>query len=130
MHQLMAATLDAVVHEIRVIREAARAGSEAATARPRWPMIVFSSPKGWTGPKEIDGKKTKGYWRSHQVPMGEMHENPGHLRILEEWMRSYRPEELFDAIRRLVPNLADLAQGASAGWAPIRTPMAACSFET
>jgi xylulose-5-phosphate/fructose-6-phosphate phosphoketolase len=109
MHQLMAATLDAVVHEIRVIREAARAGSEAATARPRWPMIVFSSPKGWTGPKEIDGKKTKGYWRSHQVPMGEMHENPGHLRIPEEWVRSYRPEELFDATGRLVPNLADLA---------------------
>ena len=77
MHQLMAATLDAVVAEIRAIQAAARKG---AVERPRWPMIVFASPKGWTGPKEVDGKKTEGSWRSHQVPMGEMHDNPEHVR--------------------------------------------------
>ena len=72
-------------------------------------MIVLRSPKGWTCPKEIDGKRTEDYWRSHQVPMGEMHENPAHVRILEEWMKSYRPEELFDENGRLRPELAELA---------------------
>ena len=72
-------------------------------------MIVLRTPKGWTCPKEIDGKRTEDYWRSHQVPMGEMHENPAHVRILEEWMKSYRPEELFDESGRLRPELAELA---------------------
>ena len=68
----------------------------ASPKRPRWPMIVLRTPKGWTCPKEIDGKRTEGYWRAHQVPMGEMHEKPEHVRILEAWMKSYRPDELFD----------------------------------
>ncbi len=95
----MAATLDAVVHEIRRIQAAARA--VRATERPRWPMIVLRTPKGWTCPKTIDGKRTEDSWRAHQVPMGDMHENPEHVRMLERWMKSYRPEELFDAAGRL-----------------------------
>ena len=77
--------------------------------RPRWPMIILRSPKGWTCPKEIDGKRAEDSWRSHQVPMGEMHEKPGHIKILEQWMKSYRPEELFDANGRFKPELAELA---------------------
>jgi xylulose-5-phosphate/fructose-6-phosphate phosphoketolase len=107
----MAATLDQIVAEIRRIK--ADAGANGFTERPRWPMIVLRTPKGWTCPKEIDGKRTEGYWRSHQVPMGEMHENPAHIGILETWMKSYRPEELFDDHGRLRPELAELApQGA------------------
>jgi xylulose-5-phosphate/fructose-6-phosphate phosphoketolase len=108
MHQLMAGTLDAVVEEVRRIQTAARRGGGRAE-RPRWPMIVLRTPKGWTGPKEVDGKKTEGYWRSHQVPMGEMHENPAHVKLLEDWMKSYRPQELFDSHGRLKPELAALA---------------------
>ena len=107
MHELMAATLDKVVGEIERIKSDAR--RDGFKERPRWPMIVLRTPKGWTCPKEIDGKRTEGYWRSHQVPMGEMHENPGHVRILEEWMKSYRPAELFDDSGRLRPELAELA---------------------
>ena len=93
MHQLMAATLDGIVHDLQRIRaDAMRDGGEK---RPLWPMIVLRSPKGWTCPKEIDGKRTEDYWRSHQVPMGDM-DKPGHVKILEAWMKSYRPEELFD----------------------------------
>ena len=77
--------------------------------RPLWPMIVMRTPKGWTCPKEIDGKRTEGYWRAHQVPMGEMHDNPEHVRILETWMKSYRPEELFDPTGRFRTELAALA---------------------
>src|SRR5256886_17607626 len=107
MHELMAATLDTIVGEVRRIKtDALRNGF---TQRPRWPMIVLRTPKGWTCPKEIDGKRTEDYWRSHQVPMGEMHENAAHVRILEEWMKSYRPAELFDGNGRLRPELADLA---------------------
>ena len=103
--ELMAATLETVIAEIQRIKtERAERDSE----RPRWPMIVLRTPKGWTGPKEIDGKRTEGYWRSHQVPMGEMHDKPEHVRILEEWMKSYRPEELFDDNGRLRPELAEL----------------------
>jgi xylulose-5-phosphate/fructose-6-phosphate phosphoketolase len=105
MHQLLAETLDRVVAEIRMIQAEARKGG--SRKRPRWPMIVFRSPKGWTGPKEVDGQKTEDYWRSHQVPMGDM-SHPGHVKVLEAWMRSYRPEELFDRTGRLVPELADL----------------------
>jgi xylulose-5-phosphate/fructose-6-phosphate phosphoketolase len=106
MHQLMAGTMDAVVADIRGIQRNAR--EDNAAGRPLWPMIVLRSPKGWTGPKEVDGKKTEGNWRSHQVPFGDM-ENPEHVRLLETWMRSYRPDELFDADGRLEPQLAELA---------------------
>jgi xylulose-5-phosphate/fructose-6-phosphate phosphoketolase len=107
MHQLMAATLDAVVTEIRGIQERARLGG--AGERPIWPIIVLRTPKGWTGPNEVDGKKVEGSWRSHQVPLGELHDNPDHVRLLEEWMKSYRPDELFDSSGRLVADLAALA---------------------
>src|SRR5690348_10471300 len=107
MHRLMASTMETVVQEIQRIQAHARNGGRGK--RPRWPMIVLRTPKGWTGPKEVDGKKTEGYWRSHQVPMGQMHENPGHVKILEAWMKSYRPEELFDEQGRLKPELAELA---------------------
>ena len=106
MHQLMAGTLDTVIAEIERIKADAR--QKGVTERPRWPMIVLRSPKGWTCPKEIDGKRTEDYWRAHQVPMGEMHENPAHVQILEQWMKSYRPEELFDQTGKLVPELAAL----------------------
>jgi xylulose-5-phosphate/fructose-6-phosphate phosphoketolase len=106
MHQLMASTLDAVMEQIRTIQAQARRG---VTERPRWPMIVLRSPKGWTCPKEIDGRRTEDYWRAHQVPMGEMQHNPGHVRILEGWMKGYRPEELFDDEGRLRSELAALA---------------------
>jgi xylulose-5-phosphate/fructose-6-phosphate phosphoketolase len=107
MHAKMAATLEKVVAEIRKIQAQAR--KKGFKSRPRWPMIVLRSPKGWTGPKEIDGKKTEDSWRSHQVPMGDVRENPAHVKILEKWMKSYRPEELFDAQGRLVPALRALA---------------------
>jgi xylulose-5-phosphate/fructose-6-phosphate phosphoketolase len=110
IHQAMAATLDAVIGEIRAIQQRARAG--VAIERPRWPMIILKTPKGWTGPKEVDGQKTEGSWRSHQVPFGEL-AKPEHLRLLEQWMQSYQPEELFDHIGALKPELAELApQGA------------------
>jgi len=109
MHQQMAATLDTVFGEIREIQAQARTGAASAARRARWPMIILRSPKGWTGPKEVDGKKTEGSWRSHQVPFSEMAEKPGHIRLLEQWMKSYRPEELFDPSGALVPELAALA---------------------
>jgi xylulose-5-phosphate/fructose-6-phosphate phosphoketolase len=94
MHQLMAAAVDGALAEISEIQRSARAGGEVT--RPRWPMIILRSPKGWTGPKEVDGKKSEGNWRSHQVPFSDM-ANPDHVRLLEEWMQSYLPTELFDA---------------------------------
>src|SRR5215212_6684532 len=106
MHELMAATLETVTSKIKRIKSEARNGT---IERPRWPMIVLRTPKGWTCPKEIDGRRTEGYWRAHQVPMGEMHEKPEHVRILEEWMKSYRPAELFDDNGRLRPEIAELA---------------------
>src|SRR5437870_3430663 len=106
MHQQMAAVLDGTVAEIRAIQREAR--TRGFRARPTWPMIVLRSPKGWTCPKEIDGKRCEDYWRSHQVPMGDM-DAPGHVKVLEQWMKSYRPEELFDAQGRLLPELAELA---------------------
>src|SRR4029450_1576998 len=102
-----AATLEDCVLEIRRIQQQARANGKAV--RPRWPMIVLRSPKGWTGPREVDGHKVEGFWRSHQVPLSGMHGNPGHLKQLDEWMRSYRPQELFDATGRLIPELRALA---------------------
>ena len=106
MHELMAATLDTVIGEIRRLQADAR--RNGFSERPRWPMIVLRTRKGWTCPAEIDGRRTEDYWRAHQVPMGEMHENPAHVRILEEWMNSYRPAELFDNGGHLRPELAEL----------------------
>jgi xylulose-5-phosphate/fructose-6-phosphate phosphoketolase len=108
MHQEMAATLEDCVLEIRRIQEEARESGKPAT-RARWPMIVLRSPKGWTGPKEVDGHKVEGFWRAHQVPMAGVRENPAHLKILEAWLRSYKPEELFDEGGRLIPELKALA---------------------
>ena len=106
VHQQMAAVLDSVIEEIHAIQKAAREGG--VTGRPRWPMIVLKTPKGWTGPKEIDGKPVEGTWRSHQVPMSEVRTNAGNRAILEAWMRSYRPEELFDEHGTLIAELASL----------------------
>ena len=106
MHQLMAGALDQATAEIQRIQTAAR--KDGVTERPRWPMIILRSPKGWTGPKTVDGKRTEDSWRSHQVPMGDM-SNPGHVKILEEWLMSYRPEELFDKTGRLKSEFAELA---------------------
>src|SRR5205814_9721041 len=106
MHQLMAGTLDTVIAEIRRIQTAAR--QRGVTERPRWPMIVLRTPKGWTGPKIVDGKPAEGSWRSHQVPFAEMEKNPAHMKLLEKWLRSYRPQELFDKNETLVAELRDL----------------------
>jgi xylulose-5-phosphate/fructose-6-phosphate phosphoketolase len=107
MHQLMAATLDTVVTEIRSIQENARASG--VVQRPRWPMIVLRTPKGWTGPKEVDGQKAEGFWRSHQVPLSNMAAKPDHVKQLESWMKGYKPEELFDQSGQLIPELRELA---------------------
>ncbi len=106
MHQLMATTLDVVVADIRCIQHNVRANG--FKERPRWPMIVLRSPKGWTGPKVVDGKPTEGTFRLHQVPMGEM-SRPGHVKLLEKWMKRYRPRKLFDEAGKLRAELADLA---------------------
>jgi xylulose-5-phosphate/fructose-6-phosphate phosphoketolase len=107
VHQLMAATLDKILAEIRSIQRDAR--EHGFTSRPTWPMIVLNTPKGWTGPAFVDGKQIEGTFRAHQVPLAGLASNPEHLRMLEEWMRSYRPEELFDRNGRLIPELAELA---------------------
>ncbi len=129
MHQLMAEALDAVLDEIAAIQAEARGaevrvggekaqqqkkqkgqkGQEQKGTNPKWPMIVLRTPKGWTGPREVDGLKTEGFWRSHQVPVTDMQTKPGHVKLLEDWMRSYRPEELFDSSGKLVPEVAALA---------------------
>jgi xylulose-5-phosphate/fructose-6-phosphate phosphoketolase len=107
MHRMMAETLDTVIAEIKAIQQEARETGEVV--RPEWPMIILRSPKGWTGPKEVDGLKTEDYWRSHQVPFAEIATNPEHLKLLEEWLKSYRPDELFDKNGRFFPELAELA---------------------
>ncbi len=107
MHQLMAETLDAVISDIQKIQHDARTNGVAR--RPRWPMIILRTPKGWTGPKEVDGKKTEDFWRSHQVPFAEMATKPDHVKLLEKWMKSYKPEELFDENGMFMPKLAELA---------------------
>jgi xylulose-5-phosphate/fructose-6-phosphate phosphoketolase len=114
VHQLLAATLDTVLDEIREIQAVARTGaaplhSQWQGQRPRWPMIVLRTPKGWTGPKIVDGKQVEGTWRSHQVPLAETRTNATHRAQLEEWLRSYKPEELFDDKGSFVPELAALA---------------------
>jgi xylulose-5-phosphate/fructose-6-phosphate phosphoketolase len=107
VHQSMAATLDTILVEIRKIQHDAR--ENGFTTRPRWPMIVLNTPKGWTGPAMVDGKKVEGTFRSHQVPLAGLASSREHLEMLEEWMRSYRPQELFDEDGRFVPQLAELA---------------------
>jgi xylulose-5-phosphate/fructose-6-phosphate phosphoketolase len=107
VHQLMAGTLDRIVPEIRQIQAEAR--SRGFKRRPAWPMIILRTPKGWTGPKEVDGLKTEGSWRSHQVPLANLQENPKHLQALEQWLKSYRPQELFDRTGKLVADVAELA---------------------
>ncbi len=107
MHQKMAAALDQAIDVIRGEQQAARAARHAA--RLRWPMIVLRSPKGWTGPKEINGHKVEGSWRAHQVPFADVRDKPANLALLEQWLRSYKPEELFDAQGTLVPELRALA---------------------
>jgi xylulose-5-phosphate/fructose-6-phosphate phosphoketolase len=107
MHEQMAATLDTVLGEIRHIQREAR--EHGHTRRPQWPMIILRSPKGWTGPKEVDGVQVEGTWRAHQVPLAELASKPGHLEMLEAWLKSYRPDELFDASGALVRPLAELA---------------------
>ena len=106
MHQLMAGTLDTVISEIKAVQNDTRASGKAK--RPQWPMIILRTPKGWTGPKEVDGKKTEDFWRSHQVPLAEMASKPDHVKLLEQWMKSYGPEELFDEAGQLIPELAKL----------------------
>lgn len=107
MHQRMAAVMEECVLTIKEIQRTARVSGKVE--RPRWPMIVLRTPKGWTGPAEVDGKKVEDFWRSHQVPMGGMHDNPDHLRRLEAWMRSYQPEKLFDETGTLIPELKALS---------------------
>ena len=107
MHQQMAATLERAVTDIRAAQQRAR--DTKSTFRPRWPIIVLRSPKGWTGPQEINGHKVEGSWRSHQVPLSDVRENPAKLKLLEEWMRTYKPEELFDANGTLRAELKALA---------------------
>jgi xylulose-5-phosphate/fructose-6-phosphate phosphoketolase len=106
MHQQMAATLDTAITRIRQIQQAARNGDKTT---PRWPMIVLRSPKGWTGPRDVDGLKTEDYWRSHQVPLAELATKPDHVQLLEDWLKSYKPEELFDADGTPLPHIAALA---------------------
>lgn len=107
VHQQMAATLDSAIADIKEIQHEARENGN--TKRPKWPMIVMKTPKGWTGPKEVDGQKTEDYWRSHQVPMADLAAKPEHIKVLADWMKSYKAEELFDENGRLLPELRELA---------------------
>ncbi|MDK2409723.1 phosphoketolase family protein [Aphanizomenon sp. PH219] len=107
VHQQMAAVLDTIIPEIQSIQREARI--HGCQERPQWPMIILRTPKGWTGPKEVDGKKTEGYWRSHQVPFSDIAGKPEHLQLLEDWLKSYNPEELFNEKGQLIPELAELA---------------------
>jgi xylulose-5-phosphate/fructose-6-phosphate phosphoketolase len=106
VHESMAAALDSIVAEIQQIQRAAR--RDGVTQRPRWPVLILKTPKGWTCPKVVDGKQVEGTWRAHQVPITGVRDNPEHLRLLEDWMRSYRPAQLFDSAGRLVPEVARL----------------------
>jgi len=109
LHQLMAETLDTVLDEIHVIQRSARSGDASGAELPTWPMIVLRTPKGWTGPKIVDNQPVENTWRAHQVPLTEFAKHPGHLKLLEEWMKSYKPEELFDKNGKLLAELAELA---------------------
>ena len=107
MHQLMAQTVEDAVNEIQAIQQHAR--NTGDVTRQRWPLIILRTPKGWTGPKEVDGKKTEDSWRSHQVPFSDMATNKKHLKLLEDWLKSYKPQELFDEQGHLHAQLAALA---------------------
>ncbi|MES1216995.1 MAG: phosphoketolase family protein [Bacteroidota bacterium] len=107
VHELLATTLDIIIDEIKQIQEEAR--TNGFTKRPQWPMIIFRTPKGWTGPEIVDGVQVEGTWRSHQVPLAELATKPGHIKILEQWMKSYKPETLFDDQGKLIAELAELA---------------------
>lgn len=110
MHGKMAAALDQCMAEIRTIQQQARqSGSAAQATRAHWPMIVLRSPKGWTGPKEVDGKRVEGFWRAHQIPINDIKNNPGHLKLLEQWLHSFRAEELFDKNGKLIDELQALS---------------------
>jgi xylulose-5-phosphate/fructose-6-phosphate phosphoketolase len=122
VHQLLAATLDAVLAEIQDIQAIARSGRDTVE-RPRWPMIVFKTPKGWTGPKTVDGLPVEGTWRAHQVPIASF-DKPEHLHQLEEWMLSYRPAELFDEAGKFREDYASLAPTGHRRMGPIHMPMA------
>ena len=106
VHELFATALDSIIQEIQIIQKEAR--TNGFTIRPEWPMIILSTPKGWTGPKIVDGIKIEGTWRSHQVPLAELATKPKHVQLLEDWMKSYKPEELFDETGKLVAELAEL----------------------
>ena len=121
VHQLLAAALEQTLDEISNIQKAARSGE--SSGRPVWPMIVLRTPKGWTGPKFVDGLPVEGTFREDQVPVGEVRTNPEHLAVLEKWLRSYRPEELFDESGSLRSELAALAPSGNAAWVPIRMRM-------
>ena len=107
MHQMMAASLDQILADIQSIQQRAR--KQQNPERPSWPMLILKSPKGWTGPKEVDGKPVEGTWRSHQVPVDDVRKNPAHLKILEDWLRSYKPEELFDKDGKVRDEITSLA---------------------
>ena len=107
MHQQMAFTVEKCVQQIKSIQQEARSTGKAE--RPRWPMIILRTPKGWTGPKQVDGHRVEGFWRAHQVPVLDVQTNPEHLQIVENWMRSYKPEELFDEAGSLTAELKELA---------------------
>ena len=126
MHQLMAATLDMVIEDIHAIQYEAR--TNGSTQRPQWPLIILRTPKGWTGPQTVDSAKVEGHWRSHQVPVSDMTAKPEHVQILEAWLQSYKPAELFDNTGKLVPTLAALAPEGTRRMGRIPTPMvASCS---
>lgn len=128
MHQKMAATMDTVITRIKKIQNDAR--KNGFKERPQWPMIVLRSPKGWTGPHIVDGQQIEGTFRAHQVPVSEVKTNPAHLKILNEWLLSYKPHELFDETGRLIPELAELATKRSpqnGGETPMRTVAFCCA---
>jgi xylulose-5-phosphate/fructose-6-phosphate phosphoketolase len=107
MHQLMAHTMDVILDEIHSMQHAARGGNSSGL--PVWPMIIMRTPKGWTGPKMVDGKPVEDTWRAHQVPLTDFAKNPGHVKMLEDWMKNYKPEELFDQTGKFMPEFAELA---------------------
>jgi xylulose-5-phosphate/fructose-6-phosphate phosphoketolase len=107
VHQLMAETMNKVIEEIQAIQNQAR--TNGISGRPKWPMIILRTPKGWTGPKEVEGLKTEDFWRSHQVPIADIQAKPERVKLLEDWMKSYKPQELFDSDGRLIPELQELS---------------------
>ncbi len=113
MHLLMAETLDTTISEIKAIQKEARETQSVKGKRPAWPMIILRTPKGWTGPKKVNGKITENYWRSHQVPLANMDDNPEHVQLLEDWLKSYEPKDLFDSSGKLRAELSELAPKAA-----------------